>query len=135
MQKWLEAQPTGHAYLKAASFLMHGENFTKIRRHLLDRSFQIVQDDSGIPFRYFDGAVWYADLWGVYTGPIDLFAQYYQPDLRSAYRQRSLELPFGTGYKWRKNESNLMRFLKQSYSPPDATTPSQESPVIEPPLD
>ena len=118
-QTFLEAQPDGHAYLKAASFLMHQRGFEKIRKHLLDRSFQIVQDDSGIPFHYFDGEVWYADFWGTYTGPIDLFAQFYQPGLRSAYRDRSKELSFGTGYKWRKAESNLMRFLKQSYSPPE----------------
>lgn len=114
-RKWLNKQPTGYAYLKAASFLMHGSGFRNIREHLLDRSFQIVQDDSGIPYRYFDGTIWYADLWGNYTGPIDLFSQFYQPDLRASYRARSMDLPFGTGYKWRKNESNLMRFLKQSY--------------------
>jgi len=128
---WLDAQPPGFAYLKAASFLMHGDNFTKIRQHLLDQSFQIVQDDSGIPYRYFDGTIWYADLWGNYTGPIDLFAQFYQPDLRAGFRGRSMELPFGTGYKWRKNESNLMRFLKQSYQAPTAedevtTVPTSE---------
>ncbi|MEX2579151.1 MAG: hypothetical protein WD342_08835 [Verrucomicrobiales bacterium] len=112
---WLEAQPDGHAYLKAASFLMHGSGFTQIRQHLLDRSFQIIQDDSGIPYRHFDGTVWYGDLYGNYTGPIDLFAERYQGDLRGAYRKRSKPLPFGTGYKWRKGESNLMRFLKQDH--------------------
>jgi hypothetical protein len=110
---WLEDQPKGNAYLKAASFLMHGSWFKNVRQHLLDYSFQVVQDDSGIPFRYFDGKEWYADLFGNYTGPIDLFSQHYQGDLRAAYRARKTPLPFGTGYKWRKGESNLMVFMRQ----------------------
>ncbi|MAS92250.1 MAG: hypothetical protein CMO55_03550 [Verrucomicrobiales bacterium] len=110
---WLEGQPKGYAYLKAASFLMHDSWFSKIREHLLEYSLQVVEDDSGIPFRYFDPEIWQANLYGTYTGPIDLFAEYPQADLRSAYRQRSLPLDFGTGYKWRKGESNLMRYVKK----------------------
>lgn len=110
---WLESQPKGNAYLKAASFLMHESYFKGIRTHLLDHSVQIVQDDSGIPFRYFKADLWYADLFGSYTGPIDLFSEHYQSDLRSAYRSRQRPLAFGTGYKWRKGESNLMRFVRQ----------------------
>lgn len=110
---WLESQPKGNSYLKAASFLMHQNWFKHVRQHLLDYSVQIVQDDSGIPFRYFEADVWYADLFGNYNGPIDLFAEYYQRGLRSAYQTRKKPLDFGTGYKWRKGESNLMRFVRQ----------------------
>ncbi len=115
---WLESRPKGNAYLKAASFLMHESYFKGIRNHLLDHSVQIVQDDSGIPFRYFEADLWYADLFGSYTGPIDLFSEHYQSDLRSAYRSRQRSLAFGTGYKWRKGESNLMRFVRQDALPP-----------------
>ena len=126
---WLETQPKGNAYLKAASFLMHDSWFGKVRNHLLEYSDQIVQDDSGIPFKYFKADEWYADLYGVYTGPIELFAEYPQPGLRAAYQSRKKPLDFGTGYKWRKGESNLMRFLRQDALP--------EAPAIapEPPAD
>ncbi len=110
---WLEGLPKGNAYLKAASFLMHESYFKEIRNHLLDHSVQIVEDDSGIPFRHFKADLWYADLFGTYTGPIDLFSEHYQSDLRAAYRARQRPLAFGTGYKWRKGESNLMRFVRQ----------------------
>ena len=110
---WLEAQPKGNSYLKAASFLMHGSYFKNVREHLLDHSVQIIQDDSGIPFRYFEADQWYVDLFGNYTGPIDLFSQHYQSGLRAAYRTRKKPMDFGTGYKWRKGESNLMRFVRQ----------------------
>ncbi|MDF1824859.1 MAG: hypothetical protein P1U68_09465 [Verrucomicrobiales bacterium] len=120
-ETWLKTLPRGNAYLKAASFLMHQSWFTKVRTHLLDYSDQVVQDDSGIPFKYFKADEWYADLYGVYTGPIDLFAEYYQRDMRSAYQTRRNPLDFGTGYKWRKGESNLMRFLRQDALPEETS--------------
>jgi len=110
---WLEAKPKGTAYVKAASFLMHQDWFSEVRRHLLDYSVQVIQDDSGIPFRHFDSDVWEPNLYGVYTGPIDLFSEYYQSGLRAAYRRGATPLPFGTGYKWRKGQSNLMHFVRR----------------------
>ncbi len=112
-QTWLEAQPKGNSYLKAASFLMHVSYFKNVRKHLLDHSVQIIQDDSGIPFPYFEADELYVDLFGTYTGPIDIFSQHYQSGLRAAYRTRKKPMDFGTGYKWRKGESNPMRFVKQ----------------------
>lgn len=108
---WISQQPKGSAYLKAASFLMHNDWFSKVRDHLLTNSQQIIQDDSGIPYRRFDPAVWNAALYGVYTGPIDLFKDEFQADLVQAYQTDRKPLDFGTGYKWRKGESNLMRFV------------------------
>lgn len=122
-ETWLETHPKGNAYLKAASFLMHQSWFTKVRDHLIEYSDQLVQDDSGIPFKYFKADEWYVDLYGVYTGPIDLFAEYYQRDMRAAYQSRKKPLDFGTGYKWRKGESNLMRFLRQDALPEETSEP------------
>ena len=121
LRTWLEKQPRGNAYLKAASFLLHKSWFKSVRQHLIDYSYLVVQDDSGIPFRYFDESSWQADLFGSYSGPIDLFAEYYQSDLYEAYLTRKRRLSFGTGYKWVKGESNLMRFLRQ-----DASTSKEE---------
>lgn len=126
---WMAAQPKGNAYLKAASFLMHDSWFSKVRQHLLDYSYQIVQDDSGIPFRYFGADTWQSHFYGVYTGPISLFPNNYQNDLAAAYGTGAGPLPFGTGYKWRKGESNLMRFVRK-----DIPALPQEAPVVPAPL-
>jgi len=122
---WLEAQPKGNAYLKAASFLMHRPWFGKVRGHLLEHSFQVVGDDSGIPFRSFDPETWEAHLYGVYSGPIELFSDYFQADLKAAYDRARKPLAFGTGYKWRQGESNLMRFVRRDAPAelPEATAP------------
>ncbi|MEM6916002.1 MAG: hypothetical protein AAF491_05485, partial [Verrucomicrobiota bacterium] len=129
-ETWLETFPKANAYLKAASFLMHQSWFTKVRSHLIEYSNQLIQDDSGIPFRYFEADQWYVDLYGVYTGPIDLFAEYYQADMRAAYQSRKKPLDFGTGYKWRKGQSNLMRFVRQD-ALPSAESTSEEEPAAE----
>ena len=48
----------GSSLLKAASYLMHGPNFDRVRQFLLNNSSVILQDDSGIPFRYFEPNEW-----------------------------------------------------------------------------
>lgn len=127
---WIARQPQGSAYLKAASFLMHNDWFSKVRDHLLTHSHQIIQDDSGIPYRRFDPAVWNATLYGVYTGPIDLFKDEFQADLVQAYQTDKKPLGFGTGYKWRKGESNLMRFVLKDL--PAAPAPAAPAPAETP---
>lgn len=126
--KWAAEQPKGSAYLKAASFLMHDSWFSMVREHLLTHSQQIIQDDSGIPYRFFDANTWDATLYGVYTGPIELFANSQQPDLAAAYARAKHPLPFGTGYKWRKGESNLMRFVLKTAEAP-AEAPAEPTPA------
>lgn len=111
--KFLESQPEGAAYAKAASYLMHKEYFSLIRGHLLSRSEVIIQDDSGIPYNFFDEDDWEISLFGTYDGPIKLFSEWRQDSLRKAYRTGSQPLDFGTGYKWREGQSNLMRMVRR----------------------
>ncbi len=106
--KYLESIPKGRSYVKAASYLMHKSYFSQIRNHLLSNSTAIIQDDSGIPMRHFNQTSWQMKYFGTYTKPIELFQDHYQPDLRDIYKQESQRLPFGTGYRWRKGQSNLI---------------------------
>lgn len=108
--KFCEAQGPGTSLLKAASYLMHGASFSRIRDFLLARSQLIVQDDSGIPLRFFDGQKWTIRFCGQYLGPIETFKQYYQPDLADAYAHTAAPapLPFGFGYQWQPNRSAVM---------------------------
>lgn len=106
--KYLESIPKGRSYVKAASYLMHKSYFSQIRNHLLSNSTAIIQDDSGIPMRHFNQSSWQMKYFGTYTKPIELFQDHYQPNLRDVYKQESQKLPFGTGYRWRKGQSNLI---------------------------
>lgn len=98
-------------YVKSATYLMHKSYFSQVRNLILDRSRYVLQDDSGIAMKYFQPADWQFIHYGTYRRPIPLFAKQYQPALTAAYRDsvnKPRPLPFGTGYNWRVNDSNLM---------------------------
>jgi hypothetical protein len=99
----------GASLIKSASYLMHDGGFSTVRNFLLANSTVIVQDDSGIPYRDFDQNRWNVKLYGVYEGPISLFAKHYQPDLAAAFeRSRSGNLGFAFGYAWQVQKGLLM---------------------------
>ena len=107
--RFCEKQGRGVSLLKAASYLMHEPGFSRIRQFLLERSDTLVQDDSGIPFRYFEPRTWDLQLCGPYSGPIEIFQKYWQEDLSTAHaRHAAPPLPFGFGYQWTPNKSNLL---------------------------
>lgn len=116
---WMSHFQPAVAYLKAASYLMHEPYFSRIRNFLLSKSAVIVQDDSGIPLRAFAASgPWQLNFYGSYTGVLDLFKKYHQPDLAAAYAQLGAgPLPFGTGYKWKQGESNLLVAVRQAAAP------------------
>ena len=106
--KYLQSLPKGISYVKAASYLMHKNYFSEIRSHLLSSSSAIIQDDSGIPIKHFPNKRWNIQFFGKYTAPIDLFKEHYQVEMRDLSENQPIKLPFGTGYKWRKGQSNLI---------------------------
>jgi hypothetical protein len=97
----------GVTYLKSASYLMHRDTFSIIRTALLAHSVGLLEDDSGIPLKYFSEKDWQVTPYGNYVQPINLFAQRYQPDLRALYDRepKPKPLPFGIGYKVRQDDS------------------------------
>jgi hypothetical protein len=108
--------PTCITYLKGASYLMHKGTFSRIRNMILEKSVQVVQDDSGIGFNYFlrQKEKWSFTLFGEYSKPISMFAGRYQPSLDSLFKlQGSTDLHFGIGYNYRDKNSNLMIATKR----------------------
>ena len=96
-------------FLKSASFLMHKDYFSYIRNIILNKSEYILQDDSGVPFRFFQNKTWQTKVFGTYDKPISLFSNYFQKDFKDAYKDSTKvgKLPFGIGYDWKPNQSNL----------------------------
>jgi hypothetical protein len=124
---WLRSLGEGASYLKAASYLMHGGGFTQVRDFLLQTSPLIVEDDSGIPFRYFDPNRWKLKVFGEYNQPI--FSGYYQNDFRDAYATKANAgpLPFGAGYQVFSDKANILlatRTGAPAAAPPQKTPPS-----------
>jgi hypothetical protein len=103
-----------NSLLKAASYLLYSGGFETVRNFLLQNSTAILQDDSGIPVRYFTPDHWTLRFFGVYSGPIELFKQYNQPDLRQFYAASSPKpLTFGFGYRWNSRMSTMFLAVKK----------------------
>lgn len=97
-----------HTLLKAASYLLHDPQFTNVRDALLDVSSVVVQDDTGIPYKFLNKG-WRVQLYGQYSRPIEDFNYGFQPDLQQAYSSTSPPpLPFSFGYHWRLGNSGLI---------------------------
>jgi hypothetical protein len=99
-------------FVKAASFLLREPRFSALRQALLDDSAVVVQDDTGIPFRTFDGR-WTMRFFGRYEAPGSPFEDQEEPDLRAAFEKRARSpLPFGLGYHIDAQHSNLTVAVK-----------------------
>ena len=45
-------------FVKSASYLMHDDRFSRVRSVILKGSQSVLEDDSGVPYRFFDKAGW-----------------------------------------------------------------------------
>ena len=110
VQKYLNQLGSVTTYLKGASYLMHNSGFSSVRDFILTKSNQVMQDDSGIAFRFFEkNKNWKYVFYGEYKKPISLFANRFQVDLDSMFKTVTpKKLGFGLGYNFKDNNSNLM---------------------------
>ena len=94
--------------LKATSYMTHRDEFSMIRDLILDNSQAVLQDDSGIPYHFFNPGTWKVQLYGEYTRPYGSFRYLIQSDLQKAYQNPDARpLPFRIGYGYGKVNSNL----------------------------
>jgi len=100
-------------FVKSASYIMHDSYFSDIRSAILEKSTSIVQDDTGIPYRFLPRSQWDVQLYGRYAKPIRTFEKRFQPDLKRAYRD-SDAVRFRYGYN---KESNFLVAARKAESP------------------
>lgn len=114
---WVDSFGEHSSMLKAASYLNSREYFSNTRNYLLTKSKMIIQDDSGIPYSYFNNSDWKVNLYGSYTKVIRLFSSRLQADMVKAYadtnRLTSSHLPFKIGYNVSVGETNLQVLYKK----------------------
>jgi hypothetical protein len=118
--KWLELYPgfldwvaqhrPASALLKSASYLLHDSQFEKTRTMILSSADYVIQDDTGIPYRFLQQSPWRVRLYGRYHKPIKGLRYGYQANLESAYKAKAdvPDLPFPFGYHWRHKQSGLL---------------------------
>lgn len=97
-------------FMKSAAYVMFDRQASLARQFVLNQSRYILQEDSGIPLRYFDPSIWALQFYGTYSGPISAFKEDYQARLAKIYRNGGniKPLPFGIGYHFQIETANLM---------------------------
>jgi hypothetical protein len=95
--------------LKATSYMTHNADFSIIRDLVVANSRAVLQDDSGIPYKYFRPEEWNLQLFGDYERPYGSFRWREQPDLRKAFHSPGTKpLGFKIGYGYSRIPSNLL---------------------------
>jgi hypothetical protein len=112
----LKSIPASNCFVKSASYLMHYETFTTIRNTVLDKAIYLVQDDTGIPYKYFDKSKFKMELYGNYVKPVSDFSEnLFQKDMAAAYTTKQFmgSLSFSLGYHWQTKDQNQMIAIKK----------------------
>ena len=113
-QKYLSSFDNMIMFTKAASYCLHGSDFS-IMRGLCLRAKAVLEDDTGIPYRYLKKDAWDVVLFGHYTKPIKDFNYGFQPDLDSAFKSgvNVRPLSYSIGYHWRDGYSSLILAVRK----------------------
>ncbi|MFM7769474.1 MAG: hypothetical protein ACKO8Q_02860, partial [Bacteroidota bacterium] len=64
-----------NSFVKSASYLLHYTTFSQIRDLILSKSKVLIQDDTGIPFKFFKTDIWNVHLYGKYEKPVKDFSE------------------------------------------------------------
>jgi len=103
-------------FIKSGSYLLHYKEFSNIRNLVLTKSRFVLEDDTGIPLRYFPAKDWEAQLYGEYIEPVSDFRGVEQFDLKAAYEDtaRVKKLSFHLGYHWGSNKDSVLYFKRKN---------------------
>lgn len=106
-----------NSFVKSASYLMHYSSFSQIRNLVLEKSKYLIQDDTGIPIKYFNQDIFKIELFGIYEKPVKDFSEsVFQRDLNAAYNDSTKykgNLNFSLGYHWGSRKQNQMIAIKK----------------------
>jgi hypothetical protein len=111
---WLKNRGKVVTFFKAASYLMHYDMFSTMRDFVNKYTVRLLQDDSGLPYKFMNDNGFEVKLLGQYTRTIALFANEFQPDMKQAYaKAKPAVLPFMIGYNAEFRECNLQSAVKK----------------------
>lgn len=122
LRHYIASLPQSNLYLKAASYLCHHTSFEQACTLFRDRAVVSLQEDSGLPLRYYPPTDWERVFFGQYRDPVSVFTDplYRQNGaLKRAYSQTDQvhELPFRLGYHASARADNLMLAIRREASP------------------
>jgi hypothetical protein len=98
-EKYLRSLPKDMtSFVKSSSYCMHEEKYSRIRDIVLSHTKYLIQDDSGVPFRFFENSNWDFSFYGEYSSPIPVFRHFTQEDYKKEFNSKKKALAFRFGY-------------------------------------
>ena len=95
------------SFVKSCSYCLHEEKYSQIRQDILDHSFALIQDDTGITYNTLLENGWDVTLYGKYTHPLTVFGpSVYQKSLDDIYKKGDKIHPLG--FRFGYNASSAM---------------------------
>jgi len=82
-------------YVKSASYLLHNDFMSNMRKFILIKTDDVVEDDTGIPYRFFtEKNKWNTKIYGEYQRPVKDFKWLdRQKELQAVFDKDSFRLP------------------------------------------
>ena len=116
---FLEQDAPYPTFLKSASYLLHGADFSIVRQIVLTHSRLVLEDDSGVPLRYFKSREWTVTYYGKYDKPVKDFNYGFQEDMAKIFADPKTvkPLPFSFGYHWKDGASSVLLAVRPSPAP------------------
>ncbi len=116
--------------IKSAQFIMHWPGMGDMRNQILETSRLILEDDTGIPFKYLQPPTWEYKLYGEYSAPDKPFKTWYQKNLVKAFEDPTKVTPLGLqlGYGAGRRPSSLILARRVATAAPAAPAPAQTPP-------
>lgn len=107
---FIENMAPFNSYFKAASYVPQHKSFATIRNLILDNSYKILQDDTGVPLKSLDKTIYDIEMWGTYTKVISDLSWGFQPDLKKALEAsgNNKDLPFKISYNGNYDEGMML---------------------------
>lgn len=97
------------SFVKSCSYCLHEEKYSQIRQDILDHSFALIQDDTGITYNVLLENGWDVTLYGKYTHPLAVFGQsVYQKSLDDLYKKGEGIRPLGFRFGYNASPAMLV---------------------------
>lgn len=105
-------------FIKSGSYLLHAGYMSNLRNLIFQNSNYILQDDTGIPYKYFtQNKKWTTKLYGKYIQPVKDFPYLkMQQGIVQAFETDGAnipDIPFHLGYHWQTKKNLLIYALKK----------------------
>ena len=119
LERFLNQLPRVNTFIKAASYLPHYGSFSMIREAIIHSSENLLQDDTGVPFKDLQADSMKVFLYGDYVLPLKVFGpKLFQKDMKKKYADTNYyrgDLPFSMGYHVHtKSQSQLVAMRNQN---------------------